>query len=193
MRHALSFCFYACRYPKTGSHFWATCFRRHAVHACLPSTVSPIASFGSTARAGTLKIQAGGRAHDEKDVVVGVGRDAGHVEPEQLRRRRQVQGRPTERRKDRDGDGWGTSGNHRSLNDALFARAHRRQLRPVVSVRPRMPKRLRPRERQAPASRQTVRVPCQTRWRTGLGLWVAARPARQGRSLLQGSQPRHRA
>ncbi|TIU82196.1 MAG: DUF1194 domain-containing protein, partial [Mesorhizobium sp.] len=25
MRHALSLCFYACRYPKTASHLWATC------------------------------------------------------------------------------------------------------------------------------------------------------------------------
>ncbi|TIU53428.1 MAG: hypothetical protein E5W25_36625, partial [Mesorhizobium sp.] len=46
MRHALSLCFYACRYPKTAVHFWATCISLLACLAC--AQAAPLAAPADT-------------------------------------------------------------------------------------------------------------------------------------------------
>ncbi|RWQ64166.1 MAG: DUF1194 domain-containing protein [Mesorhizobium sp.] len=77
MRHALSLCFYACRYPRTAAHFWATCI---SLLACLAwAQAAPLAAPADTIAVDVELVLAVDISHsmDEREFAL---QRAGYVE-----------------------------------------------------------------------------------------------------------------
>ncbi|RUV32592.1 MULTISPECIES: DUF1194 domain-containing protein [unclassified Mesorhizobium] len=77
MRHVLSLCFYACRYPKTASHFWATSISLLACLAC--AQAAPLAAPANTIAVDVELVLAVDISHsmDEREFAL---QRAGYVE-----------------------------------------------------------------------------------------------------------------
>jgi hypothetical protein len=77
MRHALSLCFYACRYPKTAAHFWATFISLLACLAC--AQAAPLAAPAETIAVDVELVLAVDISHsmDEREFAL---QRAGYVE-----------------------------------------------------------------------------------------------------------------
>ncbi|RWK41685.1 DUF1194 domain-containing protein [Mesorhizobium sp.] len=77
MRHALSFCFDACRYPKTAARFWATCVSLLASLAC--AQAAPLATPADTIAVDVELVLAVDISHsmDQKEFAL---QRAGYVE-----------------------------------------------------------------------------------------------------------------
>jgi hypothetical protein len=77
MRHALSFCFDACRYPKTAARFWATCVSLLACLAC--AQAAPLAAPADTIAVDVELVLAVDISHsmDQKEFAL---QRAGYVE-----------------------------------------------------------------------------------------------------------------
>ncbi|TIL25126.1 MAG: DUF1194 domain-containing protein [Mesorhizobium sp.] len=77
MRHALSLCFYACRYPRTAAHFWAACISLLACLAC--AQAAPLAAPADTIAVDVELVLAVDISHsmDEREFAL---QRAGYVE-----------------------------------------------------------------------------------------------------------------